>query len=211
MEIWTNDAATINGFERVPLKSFDFAPTVVLRFEKKHLVDVSSEFTPQYDGQIANLRAQMDPRELAAFKSSDGVLSMEIPRSSDELHRLTRTKIEVLEIVWAYLYSGRDAEAWSALQGMWPPQDFERIRMKAPTFANVEFSAASTAYRRRLRTSTRFTFMTRRAFRQQSRMCSILVGVPILRSANLALSNRNLFCFAARRPPKSRSFAPRMP
>jgi hypothetical protein len=32
-----------------------------------------------------------------------------------------------LEIVWAYLYSGREHEAWSALDGMWPPEDLERI------------------------------------------------------------------------------------
>jgi hypothetical protein len=129
VEIWTNDAAAIDGFEKVPLQSFDFAPTVVLRFEKKRIVDVSSEFLSHYDTQIADLRTQIDQQELAAFKNSDGVLSMQIPRSSDDLHRLIRTKIKVLEIVWAYLYSGRDAEAWSALQNMWPSQDFKRIRM----------------------------------------------------------------------------------
>jgi hypothetical protein len=129
VEIWTDDAAAVNGFEGVPLQSFDFAPTVVLHFEKKRLVDVSSEFTSHYDAQIADLRAQIDARELAAFKNSDGLLSLEIPRSSDERHRLARTKIKVLETVWAYLYSGRDAEAWSALQEMWPSQDFNRIRL----------------------------------------------------------------------------------
>lgn len=129
VEIWTNDAAVIDGFEKVPLQSFDFAPTVVLRFEKKRMVDVSSEFQAYYDTQIADLRTQIDPQDLAAFKNSDGVLSLSIRRPSDDLHRLARTKIKVLEIVWAYLYSGRDVEAWSALQDTWPPQDFERIRM----------------------------------------------------------------------------------
>ena len=130
VEIWADDAAAIDGFEGVPLQSFDFAPTVVLRFEKNRLVDVSSEFVPQYDAQIAGLRAQINPQDLAAFKISDGTLSLEIPRSSDERHRLAGIKIKVLEIVWAYLYSGRDAQAWSALQDMWPSQDFNRIRMK---------------------------------------------------------------------------------
>jgi hypothetical protein len=129
VEIWTDDAASIAGFEGVPLKSFDFAPTVVLRFENKHLADASSEFTSHYDTQIKDLRAQIDPQDLATFKNSDGALSLKIPRSSDELYRLARTKIKVLEIVWAYLYSGRDAQAWSALQEMWPSQDFNRIRM----------------------------------------------------------------------------------
>jgi hypothetical protein len=129
VEIWTDDAAAIDGFEGVPLKSFDFAPTVVLRFEKKHLIDVSSEFTSHFDTQIRDLRAQIEPRDRAAFKNSDGALSLKILRSSDELHRLARTRIKVLEIVWAYLYSGRDDQAWSALLEMWPSHDFNRIRM----------------------------------------------------------------------------------
>jgi hypothetical protein len=33
-----------------------------------------------------------------------------------------------LEIVWSYLYSGREQEAWSALADMWPPGDRDRIR-----------------------------------------------------------------------------------
>jgi hypothetical protein len=129
IEIWADDAAVIDGFEGVPLQSFDFAPTVVLRFEKKRLVDVGPEFSAYYDAQIAGLRAQLDPQELASFKNSDGALSLNIFRSGDERHQLARTKIKVLEIVWAYLYSGRDTEGWSALQDMWPPQDFSRIRV----------------------------------------------------------------------------------
>jgi hypothetical protein len=128
VEIWTDDASAVDGFEGVPLHSFDFAPTVVLRFEKKHLVDASSEFTPDYDTQIAQLRAQIEPQDLAAFKNSDGVLP--VSGSGDELHRLMRTKIKVLEIVWAYLYSGREAEAWAALQQMWPSRDLNRIQAK---------------------------------------------------------------------------------
>jgi hypothetical protein len=128
VEIWTGDAAAVDGFERLPRKDLDFVPTVVLRFEKNHLIDVSSEFRSHYDEQISNLRAHIDPRDLAAFKQSDGVLSSRTIRSNDELHRLIRTKIAVLEIVWSYLYSGRESEAWSALVDMWPSSDVERIR-----------------------------------------------------------------------------------
>lgn len=46
----------------------------------------------------------------------------------DPTHRLRSTKIKVLEIVWAYLNSGRDQEAWKALADMWPPEDLGRIR-----------------------------------------------------------------------------------
>jgi hypothetical protein len=36
--------------------------------------------------------------------------------------------VKVLEIVWSYLYSGREQEAWSSLAEMWPAADFDRIR-----------------------------------------------------------------------------------
>jgi hypothetical protein len=128
VEIWTDDASGVDGFERLARKNLDFAPTVVLRFEKSRLRDVSSEFRSHYDGQISSIRAHLDPRDLTDFKQSDGSLSLSIMRSSDELHRLIRTKIAVLEIVWSYLYSGRELEAWSALEDMWPPSDVGRIR-----------------------------------------------------------------------------------
>lgn len=130
VEIWTDDASAVDGFEGVPLQSFDFTPTVVLRFEKKRLVDVSSEFTSHYDAQVVQLRAQIEPQQLAAFKNSDGVLSLNSFGASVDLHPLLRTKITVLEIVWAYLYSGREAQAWSALEQMWPSRDVHRIQTK---------------------------------------------------------------------------------
>jgi hypothetical protein len=49
IEIWTNDAKAISGFENIPLNAFDFAPPVVLRFEQKQLIDVSSEFRSHFD------------------------------------------------------------------------------------------------------------------------------------------------------------------
>jgi hypothetical protein len=50
------------------------------------------------------------------------------PEESARLPRLRKVKIQVLEIVWAYLYSGREKEAWRALADMWPIADVERIR-----------------------------------------------------------------------------------
>jgi hypothetical protein len=129
VEIWTDDAAGVDGFERLPRKDLDLVPTVVLRFEKKRLVDVSSEFRSHYDAQISNIRALLDPHDLADFKQSDGVLSSSKYRSGEELHSLIRTKIAVLEIVWSFLYSGRESNAWSALEEMWPSSDVERIRV----------------------------------------------------------------------------------
>jgi hypothetical protein len=128
VEVWTDDAVAVDGFEGVPGADLDFPPTVVIRFEKGRPVDVGSEFLSYYDAQVAKLRSQVSERDLAEFKQSDGDLSARKPQSSGELHRLARTKISVLEIVWAYLYSGRQQEAWSALRDMWPARDLERIR-----------------------------------------------------------------------------------
>jgi hypothetical protein len=119
VEIWTTDAVAVNGFENLPLSAFDFAPAVVLRFEDKKLIDVSSEFRPYFDDQIELLHSQLNARQLSDFKQSDGKLSND---------QLRAAKSKVLEIVWCYLYSGREQEAWKTLAEMWPPADLERIR-----------------------------------------------------------------------------------
>lgn len=127
-EIWTDDAGAVDGFENFPLSSYDFVPTVVLRFEKRRLIDVSSQYQPYFDRKIAQIRAQLDSKALSEFKKSDGKLSSHSSLSMGDLHLLLRTKIKVLEIVWSYLYSGREQDAWNALADMWPPTDLSRIR-----------------------------------------------------------------------------------
>ena len=128
IEIWTRDAITVNHFEDIPLSEFEVPPTIVLRFENQHLVDVSSQFQPYYDRQIAQLRAQFDSRLLSKFKDCDGRLSVIPPEELNDLLGLTSTKIKVLEIVWAYLYSGREQDAWRTLADLWPASDLDRIR-----------------------------------------------------------------------------------
>lgn len=126
--IWTNDAAVIDGFENIPRSSYDFAPTVVLRFEHERLIDSGSEFQSHYDRQIAELRSQIDAEALSEFKNSDGKLAPNASAPIENLHRLQKAKIKVLEIVWSYLYSDREQQAWKALAEMWPPADLNRIR-----------------------------------------------------------------------------------
>jgi hypothetical protein len=128
VEIWTTDAAAVNGFENMPRGAFDFAPTVVLRFENKKLIDVSSEFRPYFDRQIELLRSQLDAQQLSDFKGSDGKLGNDELPAKVPPHTLSATKIKVLEIVWCYLYSDRERDAWGALAEMWPPSDLDRIR-----------------------------------------------------------------------------------
>jgi hypothetical protein len=126
--IWTNDAVAFDDFESLPLSSFDFLPTVALRYKKGRLIDVSSEYQPYYDHQINLIMAELKPEALSQFRSSDGKLTSISSETIQNLHTLLRTKIKVLEIVCSYLYSGRQQEAWNALAAMWPPADLDRIR-----------------------------------------------------------------------------------
>jgi hypothetical protein len=100
----------------------------VLRFEQRKLLDVSSQFQWHFDRLIKQARGQLDSKQLSELKNSDGRLSEEGSLSVEEMHQLQLTKIRVLEIVWSYLYSGRQEQAWHAPLDMWPGSDVERIR-----------------------------------------------------------------------------------
>ena len=128
VEIWTDDAASVEGFENLLLSDLDFAPPMVLRFVRGQLLDVSSEFQPYFDQKIAEERAKLSSQDLGDFKSSDGRLAATATFPADRLFHLRRVKVKVLEIVWSYLYSGREQEAWRSLADMWPAADVDRIR-----------------------------------------------------------------------------------
>ncbi len=127
VEIWADDAAAVDGIDHLSLAELDFAPPIVLRFEKGELLDVSSEFAPDYDKRIEKVRSALDEHDLNDFKSSDGKLLSNDPSESDRIHRLRAAKAKVLEITWLYLYSGRERAAWQTLDEMWPASDRERI------------------------------------------------------------------------------------
>ena len=127
VEVWTDDAAAMHDFENLQAE-LDYAPTIVLRFERGRLLDVSAEFEPYFDGEIAKARSELDKSDLRAFEGSDGKLSTNDVLSADRRHDLRKAKAKVLEIVWGYLYSGREQQAWRALVEMWPAKDVARIR-----------------------------------------------------------------------------------
>jgi hypothetical protein len=129
IDIRTVDAGAVDGFEGIPLGSFDFVPPIFLRFVNHKLVDVSAEYEKDYDQRIAELKVGLDRTALAEFRQSDGMLASGFRMPTDTFHALMMVKIRVLEIVWAYLYSGRDDEAWRALGEMWPAPDVDRIRV----------------------------------------------------------------------------------
>src|SRR5205807_6539531 len=63
------------------------------------------------------------------FKNGDGKLAPAKSIAAERMHRLRTVKIEALEVVWAYLYSGREQDAWNALAEMWPVADVQRVRV----------------------------------------------------------------------------------
>ncbi len=128
IEIWTNDAASVRGFENLTIADLDSPPAIVLRFEHGKLLDVGSEFQAYFDQQITRLRKELDSEALRDFKNSDGKLSPSTPLPVETLHQLRGVKAKVLEITWCYLYSGREPQAWRALAEMWPAADLDRIR-----------------------------------------------------------------------------------
>jgi hypothetical protein len=128
VEIWTDDTAAFNGIDNLTLAEFDFAPPMVLRFENGKLLDVSSEFVPDFDKRLETLRSQLRTEDLRDFRNSDGKLQSMDSSLAEQIHRLRGTKAKVLEIVWLYLYSGREQEAWRSLAEMWPASDADRIR-----------------------------------------------------------------------------------
>ena len=128
VEIWTFDTASWAGFEHLLLSDLDFTPPMVLRFAQGRLMDASAEFQPYFDQKIAETRAKLNPQDLADFKNSDGQLASADANPADRLFRLRSVKVRVLEIIWSYLYSGREQQAWGSLTEMWPAGDVDRIR-----------------------------------------------------------------------------------
>lgn len=87
-------------------------PRVVLRADDAGLHDVSADFVEQYDSEIALARARIGNGKIGKFEIAD----------------FNDVKGMVLEIVYSYLYSGREEQAWQTLDEMWPASDRERIK-----------------------------------------------------------------------------------
>ena len=87
-------------------------PRVVLEADASGLHDVWAQFTEQYDSEIAAARAKIGEGNMSKFLAAD----------------FKDAKPTVLEIVYSYLYSGRESDAWQVLDEMWPASDRERIK-----------------------------------------------------------------------------------
>lgn len=92
---------------------------VFITFRGTRLINASEQHVADYDGDIARNRKSLEAGKVA------------------QLHQLTKyagepelgeTVAAVLNITLAYLYSGREAEAWKTLDGMWPEADVPRMK-----------------------------------------------------------------------------------
>jgi hypothetical protein len=128
IEVWTDDSAAVNGLDGLPIEYIDYPPAYVLRFENGRLLEANREFQDYFDGVIERVRDEIKPDSLREFKLSDGRLQQDTSSDFARINRLRAVKIQILEIVWAYLYSGREEEAWRNLEEMWPASDAGRIR-----------------------------------------------------------------------------------
>ena len=133
IEIWTDDSAAVNGLDGLLVAEMDYPPAYVLRFEQSRLLNANSEFQDYFDDIIRRVRDEIKPDSLREFKLSDARLRTDLSSDFSRINRLRAVKIQILEIVWAYLYSGREQEAWRNLAEMWPDGDVERIKVAITT------------------------------------------------------------------------------
>jgi hypothetical protein len=92
-------------------------PRVYMRLKRDQLEEVNSEFWPSYQKDIHIARLELKTEELSKFRARD-----KPDAETDDTRKL------VLTIVLAYIYAGRQDQAWQTLDEMWPAQDKERIK-----------------------------------------------------------------------------------
>lgn len=95
-------------------------PRVVLDLQGDNLADMTKAlWTPENEKSLRDLRQAITQNDLREFMKADPALTSGTN---------TATKQRILELVLAYLYSGRGQDAWKVLDEMWPPSDKERIK-----------------------------------------------------------------------------------
>lgn len=115
IEVYVRDGA-FDYFESA--HAFSPFPDVYLRLDRTHLVDISGEHLADYDQKIKRLKIEIPDKDLKVFLQAE---------NQDEKVGWEQVSTRVLEIVLAYLYSGRQEQAHTTLKKMWPAFDQERI------------------------------------------------------------------------------------
>jgi hypothetical protein len=93
-------------------------PSVYLGLEGTKMIDISHDYLAAYDDAILKIRHKLKFEDLQRLR----VLDENVLKAGEEA-----TATQVLEIVLAYLYSGRREQAHRALTQMWPAFDVRRM------------------------------------------------------------------------------------
>jgi hypothetical protein len=96
-------------------------PLVFLKIDGKRVVDISPECADAYDDIVKESREALSAQDLAE------VVAMTTNPSESRAAGVRNAVRRMLEIVLAYLYSGRESRARQELQTMWPQFDQDRM------------------------------------------------------------------------------------
>ncbi len=94
-------------------------PALYLRLAGDTLVDQGPSFQARYDEQIRKARVELTEERRRALREAQSPYQDPNARAAAPY---------ALAIVLAYLYSGREEEAWEALDELWPAHDALRLR-----------------------------------------------------------------------------------
>lgn len=95
-------------------------PDIYLKMDGDRIIDVSPQYLSHYDDEIKSARLKLIHEHLEDFLSAKNPEQM--------LNAGQDIKPLVLTVVLAYLYSGREPQAWKTLDEMWPAFDRQRIK-----------------------------------------------------------------------------------
>jgi hypothetical protein len=104
-------------------------PSVYLRLEGHELKRVNEEYWPRYAAEIRNSKSKLSENDLRLFREKGPVTDELLkPLNMEESEAYLETEENILSIVLAYLYGGKNQEAWKTLHRYWPPKDERRMR-----------------------------------------------------------------------------------
>lgn len=89
----------------------------------RRLQNVSPDFTAECDAKIAEARSRIRLEALGRFLTVP-----DLSEDSESRPPTEELRKQILEVVLAYLYSGRESRGWQELDEMWPAGDRGRIK-----------------------------------------------------------------------------------
>ena len=117
-QIWTSDGGFQGNSELIDVYHYDlFIPSVVLEMEGEKLTDATPMCRAYFDKQIESLRSKLTTQDVNGFRTD---------QIGDALHR-REVKGRILNIIFCYLYTGREEQAHEVLRQLWPTNDSDRL------------------------------------------------------------------------------------